>query len=371
MKILQLGKFYPIRGGVEKVMYDLMMGLSELGVSCDMLCALSDGGSRIVRLNENARLIGCRTWVKLAATMISPDMILTLRRVCREYDVIHVHHPDPMACLALLLSGYKGKVVLHWHADIEKQKVLLRFYMPLQKWLLKRADVIVGTTPAYLAASPYLKSVQDKVCCLPIGVEPVLPPVEETAKIRSSYPGKKIIFSLGRLVAYKGFSYLVEAAQYLGDDYVVLIGGAGPLEAELKSQIQALGLEDKVKLLGRISDEEVVAHYGACTLFCMSSVFKTEAFGIVQIEAMSCGKPIVATRIPGSGVAWVNEHKVSGLNVEPMNAQQLAEAIVAIAEDENAYKTYCEGAAQRYRELFTKQSMIANVQEIYSKLWKK
>ena len=371
MKILQLGKFYPIRGGVEKVMYDLMMGLSELGVSCDMLCALSDGGSRIVRLNENARLIGCRTWVKLAATMISPDMILTLRRVCREYDVIHVHHPDPMACLALLLSGYKGKVVLHWHADIEKQKVLLRFYMPLQKWLLKRADVIVGTTPAYLAASPYLKSVQDKVCCLPIGVEPVLPPAEEAAKIRSSYPGKKIIFSLGRLVAYKGFSYLVEAAQYLGDDYVVLIGGAGPLEAELKSQIQALGLEDKVKLLGRISDEEVVAHYGACTLFCMSSVFKTEAFGIVQIEAMSCGKPIVATRIPGSGVAWVNEHKVSGLNVEPMNAQQLAEAIVAIAEDENVYKTYCEGAAQRYRELFTKQSMIANVQEIYSKLWKK
>ena len=371
MKILQLGKFYPIRGGVEKVMYDLMMGLSELGVSCDMLCALSDGGSRIVRLNENARLVGCHTWVKLAATMISPDMILTLRRVCREYDVIHVHHPDPMACLALLLSGYKGKVVLHWHADIEKQKVLLRFYMPLQKWLLKRADVIVGTTPAYLAASPYLKSVQDKVCCLPIGVEPVLPPVEEAAKIRSSYPGKKIIFSLGRLVAYKGFSYLVEAAQYLGDDYVVLIGGAGPLEAELKSQIQALGLEDKVKLLGRISDEEVVAHYGACTLFCMSSVFKTEAFGIVQIEAMSCGKPIVATRIPGSGVAWVNEHKVSGLNVEPMNAQQLAEAIVAIAEDENIYKTYCEGAAQRYRELFTKQSMIANVQEIYSKLWKK
>lgn len=371
MKILQLGKFYPIRGGVEKVMYDLMMGLSEFGVSCDMLCALSDGGSRIVRLNENARLIGCSTWVKLAATMISPDMILTLRRVCREYDVIHVHHPDPMACLALLLSGYKGKVVLHWHADIEKQKVLLRFYMPLQKWLLKRADVIVGTTPAYLAASPYLKSVQDKVCCLPIGVEPVLPPVEEAAKIRSSYPGKKIIFSLGRLVAYKGFSYLVEAAQYLGDDYVVLIGGAGPLEAELKSQIQALGLEDKVKLLGRISDEEVVAHYGACTLFCMSSVFKTEAFGIVQIEAMSCGKPIVATRIPGSGVAWVNEHKVSGLNVEPMNAQQLAESIMAIAENEDAYKMFCEGAAQRYRDLFTKERMIANVQEIYSELWKK
>ena len=371
MKILQLGKFYPIRGGVEKVMYDLTIGLSEQGVSCDMMCAFSQGSSHTVRLNENARLIGCHTWVKLAATMISPEMIFSLRRMCREYDIIHVHHPDPMACLALLLSGYKGKVVLHWHSDIEKQKVLLRFYMPLQKWLLKRADVIVGTTPAYLAASPFLKSVQDKCCCLPIGVEPVLPPVEEVAKVRSNYPNKKIVFSLGRLVAYKGFRYLVEAAQYLGDDYVVLIGGKGPLKEELESQIQTLGLVDKVKLLGRISDEEVVAHYGACTLFCLSSVYKTEAFGIVQIEAMSCGKPIVATRIPGSGVAWVNEHNVSGLDVEPMNAKQLAESIMAIAENEDAYKAFCERAAQRYRDLFTKEKMIANVQEIYSKLWKK
>ena len=371
MRILQLGKFYPIRGGVEKVEYDLMMGLSELGVDCDMMCALSEGGSQVMTLNENARLIGCRTWMKLAATMIAPEMIFSLRKRCQEYDVIHIHHPDPMACLALFLSGYKGKVVLHWHSDIEKQKMLLRFYMPLQKWLLKRADVIIGTTPAYLSASPYLKSVQDKCYCLPIGVEPITPSEDKVAAVRSAYPGKKIVFSLGRLVAYKGFGYLVEAARYLSDDYVVLIGGAGPLEQELNSHIQAWGLENKVKLLGRISDEEVMSHYGACSVFCLSSVFKTEAFGIVQIEAMSCGKPIVATRIPGSGVAWVNEHKVSGLNVDPKDAKQLAESIMAIAEDEDAYKVFCEGAEQRYRDLFTKEKMIGNLQEIYSELWKK
>ena len=108
MKILQLGKFYPIRGGVEKVAYDLMTGLSELGVQCDMMCAFAKGGTKVISLNEHANLIGCRTLVKLAATMISPAMILQLRKRCREYDVIHVHHPDPMACMALSMSGYRG-----------------------------------------------------------------------------------------------------------------------------------------------------------------------------------------------------------------------------------------------------------------------
>ena len=136
LKILQLGKFYPVRGGVEKVMYDLMTGLSERGVDCDMLCALSQGGSRTIAINAHACLIGCRTWMKVAATMISPAMIFSLRKRCGEYDIIHVHHPDPMACLALFLSGYRGKVVLHWHADIEKQKMLLELYRPLQEWLL-------------------------------------------------------------------------------------------------------------------------------------------------------------------------------------------------------------------------------------------
>ena len=113
---------------------------------------------------------------------------------------------------------------------------------------------------------------------------------ERVAAIREKYPCKKIVFSLGRLVAYKGYEYLIEAARFLDDDYVLLIGGTGPLKAELDEKIKMLGLEGKVVLLGRVSDEDLPAYYGACELFCLSSVQKTEAFGIVQIEAMSCGK---------------------------------------------------------------------------------
>ena len=122
LRVLQLGKFYPIIGGVEKVAYDLMSGLSSRGVHCDMMCASAAGGSRVVRLNDFAKITCCHTWFKAAATMISPAMIFALRMVRGHYDIIHVHHPDPMACLALFLSGYDGRVILHWHSDILKQK---------------------------------------------------------------------------------------------------------------------------------------------------------------------------------------------------------------------------------------------------------
>lgn len=371
LRVLQLGKFYPIMGGVEKVMYDLMSGLSERGVPCDMLCALSQGSSRTFSINAHSRLIGCRTWMKVAATMISPDMIFSLRKRCRDYDIIHVHHPDPMACLALFLSGYKGKVILHWHADIEKQKILLKLYSPLQEWLLARADVIIGTTPPYLAESPCLARVRHKMECLPIGIEPVCPAPAAVEEVRKRYPGKKIIFSIGRLVAYKGYKYLIESAHYLDDDYVILIGGSGAMKYDLEAEIETWGVQDKVMLLGRISDKELSAYYGACTLFCLSSVQKTEAFGIVQIEAMSCGKPVVATNIPHSGVSWVNAHGFSGLNVTPCSAKELAGAIMTITRNDDLYQKLAKGARERYQETFTKEKMIDNILEIYRSLWKK
>lgn len=369
MKILQLGKFYPIRGGVEKVMYDLMTGLSAMGVHCDMLCAACEKeevGDRDI--NERAKLMCMRAFAKVKATMISPAMIFRMRRIRKDYDVVHVHHPDPMACLALWLSGYKGKVALHWHSDILKQKKLLKLYKPLQSWLIKRADKIIGTSPVYLQASPWLKDVQDKTVCLPIGIVPLDVDLEGAARLREEYKGKKIIFSLGRLVPYKGCKYLIDSARYLDDSYVILIGGGGPLKGNLKEQIAESDLQDKVKLLGFLSDSEVSAYFGACDLFCMSSVYATEAFGIVQIEAMSAGKPVVATKIPGSGVSWVNKHKDSGVNVKPKDSKALAIAFKHILESPDTYSAYSEQASQRYWTMFTKAKMIEKCIEIYKSL---
>ena len=371
MKVLQVGKFYPVQGGVEKVMYDLMTGLSEAGIDCDMLCAGLEGDNREVALNAQARLLICKSWFKLAATMISPAMIGRLRNICGQYDIIHVHHPDPMACLALFCSGYKGKVVLHWHSDILKQKFLLQLYRPLQNWLIRRADLIVGTTPVYLEESPFLMNVQQKTACVPIGIDAIQPDLAAIEAIRNQYPGKKIIFSLGRLIGYKGYTYLVDAARFLDDRYLILIGGTGPLQETLQRQIESSGLTEKVKMLGYISDKDLPAYYGACDLFCLSSIQKTEAFGIVQIEAMSCGKPVVATRSPHSGVAWVNAEQESGINVPPENAKELAEAIHSILKDEKVYAGFSHRAKIRYESWFTQDKMIQKCLDLYQGLMHK
>ena len=418
MKILQLGKFYPVLGGVEKVMFDLTVGLSEEGLSeeglskeglseaglsetglsetglseedsrrrdsrrrdsrrrgfrrrggveCDMMCAGSDGrGTEVIRLNPHGRILCHRTLIEAAKTTIAPSMVTRLRRIAKDYDIIHIHHPDPMAAMALRLSGYKGKVVLHWHSDILSQKALLRFYLPIQNWLIKRADTIVGTTPVYLAESPYLQGVQEKCRCIPIGIEPVISDSAREQEIRNEYSGRRIIFSLGRLVEYKGYRYLIEAAKYLDDSFMILIGGGGPLRESLQREIDELGVGRRVKLLGMVPQEDLASYYGACELFCMSSVMKTEAFGIVQIEAMSAGRPVVATKIPESGVSWVNEDGVSGINVAPRDSKAIAKAILTITDNEATWKKFSAGAAKRFAENFTKEKMISRCLNIYA-----
>lgn len=405
MKILQLGKFYPVLGGVEKVMFDLTVGLSETGLSeeglsevglskeglskeglsetglsevglseegveCDMMCAASDGrrrrGTEVIRLNPHGRILCHRTLIEAAKTTIAPSMVTRLRRIAKDYDIIHIHHPDPMAAMALRLSGYKGKVVLHWHSDILSQKALLRFYLPIQNWLIKRADTIVGTTPVYLAESPYLQGVQEKCRCIPIGIEPVISDSAREQEIRNEYSGRRIIFSLGRLVEYKGYRYLIEAAKYLDDSFMILIGGGGPLRESLQREIDELGVGRRVKLLGKVPQEDLASYYGACELFCMSSVMKTEAFGIVQIEAMSAGRPVVATKIPESGVSWVNEDGVSGINVAPRDSKAIAKAILTITDNEATWKKFSAGAAKRFAENFTKEKMISRCLNIYA-----
>lgn len=379
MKILQLGKFYPVRGGVEKVMRDLTEGLSDRGVLCDMLCARmpdapedpKDAGRTflteeglLIQLNEAGRIICVKAFAKLAGTMISPAMVRYLKRHCGEYDLIHIHHPDPMAALALRLSGYKGRVMVHWHSDILSQRFLLLFYKPLQNWLLRRAERIIGTTPVYVKESPHLRKFQDKCTYLPIGVEQVPLDEKKVARVRSAFPSKYLVLSVGRMVPYKGYRYLIEAMSLLPETYELHIVGDGPLYESLRRLVIDLHLEHRVSLPGYLPDgEEFHSLFGACDVFVLPSVMKTEAFGIVQIEAMSCHKPVVATRIPGSGVSWVNLDGVSGINVDPCNPWALSEAIQSVTGKNGI--GYGERAYKLYKQRYTLKGMIKNVMIIY------
>ena len=364
MRVLQLGKFYPIRGGVEKVMWDLTRGLGERGIDCDMLCAELER-EEIIHFNESSRVICVKAWFKAAATMIAPAMITWLRKHKAEYDIIHIHHPDPMACLALRLSGYKGRVILHWHSDILKQKFFMKMYQPLQRWLIRRADTVVGTTPVYLSASPCLKDVQEKTVAVPIGIDPVVADPTLVLQWKKRYPDKKLVVSIGRLVPYKGYGYLIDAASRLDSGYQVIVVGDGPMFANLQEEVRIMGASDRIKFLGYLEDAEMHALLAASDVFVLSSVMKTEAFGIVQVEAMSLGKPVVATLIPESGVSWVNADGVSGRNVPVRDSAALATAIHAICTDDALRERLSQGARARYQSLFTTERMINKMIEIY------
>lgn len=370
MKILQIGKFWPVIGGVEKVMFDLTQGFSSKGIVCDMLCAAMDKESQVISLNKCGRVITTRTLLKSNSTMISPEMVLVLWRINSDYDIIHIHHPDPMAAFALVMSGYKGKVVLHWHSDILRQNLLLQFYEPLQRWLLRRADRVICTSPNYAKGSKALTEVANKLSCIPIGCAPVIPDDVGVASLRKKMEGRRVIFSLGRLVPYKGFDNLILAAKYLPDDYMVVIAGSGPCKEKLCKLIAVNNLGQKVRMLGRISDYERNAWMGAASLFCLPSVEKTEAYGIVLIEAMSTGLPVVATNIPGSGTSWVNAHGISGLNVSCGAPKDLADAIIRIIDNKNIAEEYGINARHRWENLFTIERFIDNVADIYRNLFR-
>lgn len=368
MKILQIGKFWPVLGGVEKVMFDLTHGLSARGIECDMLCASSDNKKQEIRLNEYGSVTAVPSLLKASGTMIAPAMVSHLRRIAHHYDIIHIHHPDPMAALALFMCGYKGKVVLHWHSDILRQKILLHAYRPLQSWLLRRADTVICTSPNYAKGSRELCRVADKLQCVPIGVAPVITDSKAVSEARKLTGDRKIVFSLGRMIPYKGFDNLILAARYLPDDYAVVIAGSGPLYEPLRKLVADNGLESKVYMPGRISDELRNALMEAASVFCLPSVERTEAYGIVLIEAMSAGTPVVATEIPGSGTSWVNAHGISGLNAPCGSPHRLAEAIIKVTEKSDGPNSYGHNARKRWQELFTIDTFIDNITAVYRQL---
>lgn len=367
MKILHIGKYYSIKGGMETAINDIVQYMSSKKIRCDLIC-IDSMETCVIKENDYCCIRVFHEDLRFSSASISFKLLREIRNLVDEYDIVHIHCPNPVGNLALLFSGFKGKIVVHWHSDIIKQKKLLKVYKYMQSWLLKRADLIIATSAPYLQFSPFIAEFKDKAMVLPLGVSQVSPSSKSVDKIKQCHSGKRIILGVGRLVYYKGFRFLIEALSYLGPEYVLLLVGTGPCKQELEMLIKKHALSHRCFLLGSVSDEELHNLYGACDVFCLPSCEKTEAFGLVQIEAMSCGKPVVATNIEGSGVPWVNQHGVSGKNVKPCCAMELADAIRDIIEDENKYQEYSENARNRYLTYFAKEKILPQYEDIYKRL---
>jgi glycosyltransferase involved in cell wall biosynthesis len=368
LNILQIFKYYsPHVGGVEKVASDIAEGLKD---DCDtkvLACHEEatpqwDAVNGIVVLR--AGTVGTYFSVPLA-----PRFPLLLRQMARTADILHFHLPYPLADVSYLLSRPKGKVVVWWHSDIVRPKYLTRLYRPLQIQFLKNAAAIIVAAPQLIDSSPTLRRFRDKCEVIPIGIETGRFSLNgsrhtEVQKIRSKY-GPRIVLFVGRLAYYKGVEYLIRAMK--GIDGTLLLVGEGPLEAEMKRLAASMGILDRCIFLGRISDEELPLYYQACDVFVLPSIAPTEAYGIVQLEAMASGKPVVCTSLP-TGVTFVNLAGKTGLVVPPADEQALAGAINKLLTDHALRDKYGLFAKQRVEREFTSGAMVDKVYQLYKRV---
>lgn len=369
--MLQVGKFFPpVVGGIESATWELAEGLSRAGIENAVLCAAMDGTTVRERWPAGYSVVRAGSWGRVLSTSVAPAMFGLLREAAARHDVIHLHMPDPMAALAVWAVRPSAPLVLHWHSDVIRQRLSRQLYGPLERWLMQRADAIIATTERYIDGSAPLRAMRAKACVIPIGISDnrgAAPP-EDVAALRSRFPGKKIVFTLGRMAYYKGFEVLVDAAARLPDDCVVLIGGSGECQPALRARIARLGLQDRVHLPGSLDTRAAAAHFAACDVFCLPSVARSEAFGVVMLEAMAAGRAVVATDIPGSGVPWVNQHGVTGLNVPVADAQALADALARLLGDADLRQRCGQAARRRFEGELSAPRMIERTVHLYRRV---
>ncbi|OYU31443.1 MAG: glycosyl transferase [Comamonadaceae bacterium PBBC2] len=370
-KIVHFGKYYlPDSGGIESVTVSVAKGAVAAGHAVTVVC-FAKSLSVPTEVMDGVTVVRAPIAKLVASQPLGLKYFSKCLAIAREADIVHLHAPNMLGALCALFIKRRTRLLVHWHSDVINKGWLGYLTRPLEKAMLHRADCIVATSQVYADSSLSLQSFKHKTKVVPIGVaDPVhvnssseLPP-----ELDKWIAGRRIVLAVGRLVPYKGFDVLLRAAAALTPDAVVVIVGSGPLQEELCKAAEASPEKGRIILAGRLSDAELQALFARASLYCLPSTYRAEAFGVVLLEAMAHGLPIVATEIPGSGVPWVNQHGVSGLNVPVKDAEQLAAACNQILSSSTLHQKFAVGARQRFLDVFTEDISVRNTLNSYAAL---
>ena len=360
LRVLHIGKFYPPhRGGMESHLETLCGELKEK-VDLEIIVASSNGSHASDETIDGVEIARLGKLFSLRSAPFCPQMVRRIRE--SKADIVHIHLPNPGAVLAYLASGHRGRLVFTYHSDIVRQKVLSRFFDPLLRYALNRADSIIVSSTNYLRSSYILPEYEEKCRVIPFGIpleQFVRPNKTEVARIRSVF-GPRIVLGVGRFVYYKGFEHLIEAMRFV-DGRLVLVG-RGPMQSALRQKGESCGVGNRVTFLTDVKD--VAPYYHAADVFALPSVARSEAFGIVQLEAMACGKPVVNTSLD-TGVPSVSLDGVSGLTVPPADAEALGEAITHLLDNPLRSAAYGRAGRERVNELFNLRAMARQTMAVY------
>lgn len=375
MQIVQTNKaYYPKVGGIETTITNLSEGLvKQHNVSVKVLTCSNQRSTESERKNLNGvEITYLPTFGFVASLPISISYMNSLSKLTG--DILHVHEPFPWADLSYLFSkrirsNFKHLVV-SWHSDIVRQKWALSFYRPFIHKFLELADKILVSNKNLIEYSEYLPRYKSKCEVIPLGakldwIDHSENRRDRVQKIKSEYVSPMVLF-VGRLVYYKGIQYLIEAISKLPDVKLVIIG-SGPLEQKLINQIHSLNIWERISILPELDEETLYSYYEACDIFVLPSVEKSETYGIVQIEAMACGKPVVCTELY-TGTTFINQHGRTGLVVPPRDSNALAEAIQKLLFNDALKNELGQNAKQRALMEFTSEIMVDRIYKVYQDL---
>jgi len=367
MRVLQLGKYYePYVGGIETHLALLAHGLQARGVEVEVL--VHGNGTRTVR--ENVRGIPVTrvgALLRALSTELAPSLVGELSR---SYEVLHLHAPHPMAMVAYLLARKPPHaLVITHHSDIVRQVRLKGLLSPVFGAVHSRAAAIIATSQRYLDTSREIGEFRPKVRVIPYGSDlhqfsPLLKDSRPAHELRSKC-GERVVLATGRLIYYKGFEVLLDAMRTVRG-HLLLIGD-GPLRGALEDRARRNGIRERVTFVGAVPNDRMGPYYGAADVFVLPSIARSEAFGIVQIEALACGIPVVNTAL-ASGVPDVSIHDVTGLTVPPNDAEALALAISRVLDDPALAARLSSKARQRALERFTADRMVEETLAVYRRV---
>jgi rhamnosyl/mannosyltransferase len=363
MKILHLYKdYHPILGGIENHLRWLAEAQAARGHEVTVLVTHPAGLKTTMQEEHGVQVIRAARLATVASTPLSLAFPWHLAR--QRPDIVHLHFPYPVGEVSQWLLRRGRATVMTYHSDIIKQAGVLRVYGPVLQRVLRQMDQILPTSEPYIQSSSWLRPLAAKCTVVPLAIDVkrflAARPAQVQA-IRQRYPGPLLLF-VGRLRYYKGLDYLVQAMQRI--EATLLVVGTGPEGEHLRALTAELGLSDKIHFLADVGDDALVTYFQAADLFVLPSSHRSEAFGIVLLEAMAAGTPLITTEL-GTGTSWVNQDGITGRVVPPRDAAALAEAIGALLQNESQRAAMGTRARARAQAEFDLPVLVQRVMDVY------
>ena len=368
MKVLQTIKYYePSKGGMESVAKNIVDGV--IASTTDFQFTIYANSHKPLFKRTDV-LKGRVQSIKEFTPFIIKSQPLSLSypilsNLISDADIVHHHYPFPNMEIALLKNKQllkNKKFIITWHANINNSRWswISKFYNPIIQQLLDLATYIVVTSPQLADSSEILPFYKDKVRVIPLSFDPAISMSHLAPRLFPDERRFKLLF-VGKLRAYKGLSYLLDAVQGLEVDLTIV--GNGEDRDTLIKKTKLLNMDERVSFKMDLSDKEVSEIYQNSDLFILPSINEAEAFGVVQLEAMANGLPVINTNL-ASGVPFVSLNGVTGLTVEPRSTEKLRAAIQKLIGDRDLYEKFSRNAIARSKE-FGRDQMTLSYLKLY------